>query len=112
MKSSTVPNGPIVSTLLTEDPSFVDIVTEFVAGLRPRLQQMEAALSRRQLADLRRLAHQLKGSGGGYGFDILTDLGRRLEEASLHNDPAECRKTLDELQSTVLRITVPIVQPA
>ena len=56
------PDGPIGSDLLKEDPSFADIVVQFVEGLSNRLATMEEALNTSDFQALRVAAHQLKGS--------------------------------------------------
>ncbi len=34
------------------------------------------------------LGHSMKGSGGGYGFDHITEYGARIEEAAAAHDAA------------------------
>lgn len=40
-------------------------------------------------AEIQRLGHSMKGSGGGYGFDEITDIGMMIEEAANRNDKEE-----------------------
>jgi len=40
------------------------------------------ATGRNDLEAIRILGHTMKGSGGGYGFDRITEIGRQLEEAA------------------------------
>ena len=62
-----------------DDPDMCDLVTEYVGKMPRRIDQMADAFENNQREQLIRLAHQLKGSGGGYGFPILTDTAGRLE---------------------------------
>ena len=45
------------------------------------------------------LAHNLRGSGGGYGFQTITDIGAGLEQAADVSDPVVSRRWVGELQS-------------
>ena len=52
----------------------------FVEQLPAKLQAMQAALERRDLAELAALAHWLKGAGGTVGFDAFFEPARKLEQ--------------------------------
>ncbi|MDE3011852.1 MAG: Hpt domain-containing protein [Pseudomonadota bacterium] len=43
-----------------------------------------------------RIAHNLKGVGGGYGFDQITALGERLEAAARSSDAAAAATCITE----------------
>lgn len=94
----------IVSALVEEDASLADLVAEFVSGLNDRIQAMDSALQSGCLTELRSLAHQLKGAGGGYGFPILTETAAELEKRALHEQLDRCAKSLDELKTLVSRV--------
>ncbi len=56
------------------------ILDEFVEELPERVRRMMAQLEENELTPLRRSVHQLRGAGGGYGFDAITELAGRAEE--------------------------------
>ncbi len=58
------------------------LLEQFVAELPERAQAIRRALEQSDFETLLRLAHQLKGSAGGYGFPTITDAARQLEEAA------------------------------
>lgn len=98
----------IGSELIQEDASYADIVVQFVDGLSKRLTTMEDAVREADLDALRGAAHQLKGSGGGYGYPILTELARELEERAKAGTLEECAKQVDELKEVAKRIVVSV----
>ncbi len=102
------PNDPISSDLVRDDPSFADLVEEFVGGLDDRLKQMEQAIRASDFEALRCAAHQLKGSGGGYGYPILTDRAAQLEHGAKSEAVDDCFDQLAELKELVARV---VVQP-
>ena len=49
-----------------------DLVNEYVERLPVEVSKMLTLLESNEIEPLRRVAHQLKGSGGGYGFNQIT----------------------------------------
>ncbi|MGE0479845.1 MAG: Hpt domain-containing protein [Phycisphaerae bacterium] len=71
----------LTSCILAEDPDFLDIVQDFVRGLDVRFQELQSAYERLDWAELRMLAHRLKGAGASYGYPDLTRLAAHLESS-------------------------------
>ena len=87
-------NREIVSKL-ADDPDMADIVKLFVDELPGRLKAIEDSLTQQDFDALVRLAHQLKGAAGGYGFPQITDAAKALEES------AQATQDLDRLNTEV-----------
>lgn len=87
----------------------IEVVQEFLDELPARLAHLQDAIERRSLSDLCRLAHQLKGAGGSYGYAQLTTLAANLEQqAKGGGDDAALRQSLDQLVDIAARLqTVP-----
>ncbi|MBU0717032.1 MAG: Hpt domain-containing protein [Planctomycetes bacterium] len=100
------PSNLIGSELLQEDPGFADIVMQFVENLGKRLSTMDEAIQASDFEALRAAAHQLKGSGGGYGYPILTELAASLERQAKAAALAECTSKLAELKEVCQRVVV------
>ena len=88
--------SPLYSTL-DGDPDLREIVEMFVEEMPDR---MASLLDRVHAADwegLRRVAHQLKGAAGSYGFEPITCSAAGLEEAIRESRPEEeiCRMVTD-----------------
>lgn len=77
MASST---EPLLSEFAS-DPDMQELVAMFVDDLPERVSALERAIEQEEagLEDLIRLAHQLKGAAGGYGFMPITDAAREVE---------------------------------
>lgn len=89
--------SPIFSSLAT-DADMLELVQSFVTQLQDRTAAMQAAYEANNLAELSRLAHQLKGAGGGYGFDVISTAAAQLESASKCAGSVEqVRQAMDEL---------------
>jgi signal transduction histidine kinase/CheY-like chemotaxis protein len=70
----------LVSTL-EDDEDMKEIVRQFVRDLPERSSAILRASSASDVETLRRLAHQLKGAGGGYGFPSITEAASAVEQA-------------------------------
>jgi len=97
---------PIRSTLPTEDPDFLEIVREFVDRLHSKLDEMHAAWESRDLDQMARLAHWLKGSGGSVGFPMLHDSALKLEMAAKEQRTSDLPPLLQEIRDLTARIDV------
>ena len=98
--------GTLVSSLPTDDPEFAEIVQEFIQGLKERVSIMESAWAHRDMQELARQAHWLKGAGGTAGFHILSDQARELDLASKEEQSGRIASALAELRNLVGRVAV------
>jgi HPt (histidine-containing phosphotransfer) domain-containing protein len=96
----------IGSELVRDDPDFADLVVQFVAGLDERLAVMERALRQADFETLRAAAHQLKGSGGGYGYPIITEHASRLEQYATRHESDDCYSAVEVLRDICGRVVV------
>ena len=71
--------GPIVSTL-SLDPDMIELVEIFVAEVPDKVERIVSFEASQNWPELKRAAHQLKGSAGGYGFDCLAPTCQQLEQ--------------------------------
>ncbi len=71
------------------DESLSDLITGFLTHKRADIITIFDANARRDYAEIGRIAHRIKGEGGSYGFETMTEMGRSLEQAAaLHDDGA------------------------
>lgn len=106
MDSSTNITEPIASELVLEDESFEDIVIQFVEGLEQRVKTMQDALNSTDYEALRVAAHQLKGSGGGYGYPVLSDQAAKIEKQAKEQVLDQCQTEFEKLKNLCTRVVV------
>ena len=102
---STSTNGvePLISEL-ADDPDMLDLVNEFAGELPKRAEAITSCVAAEDLATIRTLAHQLKGSAGGYGFPAITDAAAKLEQSAKSNaELALITEQINELASLCQR---------
>lgn len=80
------------------DPDLAELVELFVEEMPGRIQGLADCGERRDWSDLSRIAHQLKGAAGSYGFTQITPVAQQLERAAREgtNEPL-IRECLEEL---------------
>ena len=100
------PDGLIPSELTRDDAAFADLVEEFLGGLPARLEQLDTALAQTDFGSLRRYAHQLKGSGGCYGYPALAELAARIEQEALNAQLEACTTGVRQMKDLVARMVV------
>jgi CheY-like chemotaxis protein len=74
-------HGETMVSEFISDPEMAEILGEFVGRLEGQVEAMRQAYENCRWEELQRLGHRLKGAGGSYGYPLLTDAGRQLEEA-------------------------------
>jgi signal transduction histidine kinase/CheY-like chemotaxis protein len=79
------------------DPDIAALVPAFLENLRALLLLAREELKSDRLDALGGIGHKLKGAGGSFGFDRVSELGAELESASARGDRAGVERILAEL---------------
>ena len=104
-RAETAETGPLVSRF-TDDPFLADLVHEFVEVLPQRVADLARALDEDDLEQTAVLVHQLKGSAGTHGFDVISTAARQLEsDLKSSATPADLREALDTIRGLAARAT-------
>ena len=90
--TETTPSNP------PNDAESAALATTFISGLSKRIENMERALNAGDGPLLGKLAHQLKGTAGSFGFPEIAHSAQRLvKEARNEGDLWKLKSTLSEL---------------
>jgi PAS domain S-box-containing protein len=93
---ASAPHSAQLDALLSR-PGMSKLVEKFLAKLDDRMVAIRAAAQAHDQAQLKILAHQLKGAAGGYGFPAISQAAATLE----HTEPANT----DALASAIASLT-------
>jgi len=88
------------------DPDLEELIPGFLENRQQDIVTLNQAYDNEDLEVLRSIGHSLKGTGGGYGFDGMSDLGAKIEQAAKVNDLSSIRTLIDELDDYLKRINI------
>jgi len=83
-----------------------DIVPIFLEKRGMEISELEDLFQDKKWDKIQKLAHQLKGNAPSYGFELLGDLGARLEVAAKNGIEKPIRELLDEYRHILDQIDI------
>jgi Hpt domain len=91
---------------VTIDPDLADLVPGFLDNRRRDVAKLADLLESGNFVDIRLIGHSMKGAGGGYGFDEITNIGDAIERAALATDNKAIQAGIDQLADYLARVEV------
>lgn len=88
------------------DPDLADLIPGYLANRKMDIAAIREALDKHDLDRVRILGHSMKGSGGGYGFQTITDIGMVLEKNAKEGLDVGIRAQIERLEEYLRRIEV------
>lgn len=88
------------------DLDLQDIVPVFLANRQKDIRTLRDALAQHDFETIRVLGHRMKGDGGGYGFDKISEIGGVMELAATRRDHPAIERHTSELEDFLARVTV------
>lgn len=92
--------------LVRVDASFEPLVPKFLTNRKKEILTMQEALAAQDFETLRKVAHGMKGAGGSYGFDHISEMAAAVEQAAKTQDSSTIERDLPLLGSYLDRIKV------
>lgn len=86
------------------DPDLEDLIPGFLANRQRDVASLQALVDQRDYPAIRLIGHSMKGAGGGYGFDPITEVGDQLEIAALQADDDAIRRLTAQLADYLARV--------
>jgi signal transduction histidine kinase/ActR/RegA family two-component response regulator len=80
-------------------PELADLAEEYLTNRRRDAETLHEAARRRAWEQARRLGHNMKGSGAGYGFRRVSELGAEIEWAAARGDAAALQRVAAALSA-------------
>lgn len=92
--------------VVTPDPEVAPLVPEFLANRRKDIVRLREFIEAADWDALRSLGHKMKGTGRGYGFARITEIGRTLETAGAEEDAAAAAMAVGDLEQYLDRVRI------
>jgi CheY-like chemotaxis protein len=77
------------------------LVPHYLATKEQQIQEARGFLAARDFDPIRRFGHNLKGTGRGYGFPPIEEMGREIERAAAQADAGRIADQLEKLDRYV-----------
>jgi CheY-like chemotaxis protein len=87
-----------------------DVVPAYLEKRRKDIETYRLAIGSSDFDLLRMLGHKMKGTGTGYGFPVLTEIGDAIERAALKKDTAGATAAVDRLAGYVEKVKLQYAQ--
>ncbi len=84
-------------TVVTVDQDIADLIPVFMESRGKDIQQLRQALVENEFERMRKIGHTMKGAGGGYGFQEITDIGAAIETAAQNGEADTIRHQVSRL---------------
>lgn len=88
------------------DPDLEDLIPGFLENRTSDRKKLVEALAASDMQSIQSIGHNLKGLGGGYGFEQMSKLGANIEAAAKEQDSGTIASLIDQLAEYLERIEV------
>lgn len=99
--------APYPDAIIVEVDSEVrSIVPEFLENRKKDCRMIGSLLDADYFGEIRTMGHRMKGAGGSFGFDGISEIGKAIEEAALATDKETIINAVLRLSDYLERVTV------
>ena len=88
------------------DPDLIDLIPDFLTRKHTDLQALRGALESGDLATIASIGHKIKGEGGSFGFDTLSEIGAALEQSGRQGDCDAAKQLVSDLSEYLAKVDV------
>jgi len=95
---------PLMSSMVLDDEVVFELVEKYVSILPSLIDEIRQNYEKQNLEKLKALVHDLKSTGGNYGYMVVTKSAARIELCVRQNKIEDIKLILDELDTIVQQI--------
>ncbi len=88
------------------DPDLEDLIPGFLENRQSDIEEINQALQQGNYESVQVLGHGMKGAGSGYGFDEISEIGAKLEDAAKNQDGSSIRILAEELKTYLEQVEI------
>jgi len=99
--------NPKVPFVVKADPLLLPLIPDYLRNRQLDLQRLADALGRKDFSTLRKLGHDMHGSGGAYGLPPVSECGREIEAAALAGDTVRLDGAIESLRVFLEAVKLP-----
>ena len=98
--------APAERIVVRPDARLRHVIPSYLKNRRRDLDKIAAALDQADFTAIRDIGHKMSGTGGGYGFQQVTSIGRGLEAAAKQKNAARIRLHQAELERFLEQVEI------
>lgn len=98
--------NPSSRVTVSIDPDLEELVPGFLENRRKDAATLTHAVQTQDVKTVRLLGHRMKGDGGGYGFQEISQIGEALEQAAIREDWAVMAEKTEALRIFLAQVDV------
>jgi len=83
-----------------------DLIPTFMTNRNKELETLRSALGAGDMEQLRQLGHRMKGVGNSYGFELISVLGKQIEDGAKTRDLAGLATRITEYTDYLAHVNI------
>ena len=83
-----------------------DLIPTFIKNRNKEVETLRAALGGGEFEQLRQLGHRMKGVGNSYGFELVSTLGKQIEDGARIGDKPGLEARIAEYADYLARVKI------
>jgi len=99
LQSSSDELIPLRSSLLDNEPELHDLIKKYINKYPDMIRELKIAFKETDLSSFEMLLHDIKSTGGNYGFMLITDLAIMIKTHLNNHNVKAVKPLLDELEA-------------
>ena len=88
------------------DTDLKELIPEYLEEIQSDINKIQKAIKEQDCDTVKIVGHTLKGSGGGYGFDPITEIGMHIEGAAKEEDYEDIEYWNNKLSNYINNVNV------
>ncbi len=88
------------------DPDLEELIPDFIDNMKQEVKQINSYIIKNDMKAIQRIGHSLKGTGGSYGFNEITDIGIEIQEAAKKHDKEAIMKLVSRLDKYLSSVNI------
>ena len=96
--------------LIEIDEDLEDLVPEYLGSRKKEIDILKNMLASQEFDQIKVIAHNLKGSGGGFGFDYISECGFNIEQMTKKGQADALLEWIEKLDTFLNNIEIQFVE--
>jgi HPt (histidine-containing phosphotransfer) domain-containing protein len=91
---------------VTIDRELEYLIPDYLDSRKKDAAAIMGALPHEDFESIRIMGHNMKGTGGGYGFEAISEIGEEIEKAAISRDAGTIERHAGELMDYIGSVAV------